>query len=137
MGCNEMNTLKIETPNGIKSKDVVYVTECNSLVFGYGIPSGYYYLDTYDECDGSCYIALKLDHIPKKPHKTMSYFTYNVSLDVIITLEDMFGDVIAKAVEDLDDMALLKLSKDIPQCEFKVELFKKVTTIQKKLKNKK
>ena len=47
---------------------------------GYSVPKGIYYFDTFDTDGGSCFIAKKLTDIPKKAHKKLSAFCYNVEL---------------------------------------------------------
>lgn len=131
MGCEEMNTLKTTTPDGlITSKSVVFYKGGKSN-FGYEVPQGYYYFDTYDECDGTCFIAVKLEHIPRKPHKAMSYFTYGVKLDMLTSLETKFGAMVEKARADLDEETLLKVVREIPNCEFKQMVFQKLNKVQK------
>ena len=134
MRCDEMNTLKTVTPDGsMKSKDVVFYCGGKSN-FGYDVAEGYYFLDSYDECDGTCFIAIKLDHIPKKPQKQIGFFTYGVSLDTLTSLEDMFGDVITKAREELDEVTLMSIINQLPNCEFKQNTFKTLNTVIKKNK---
>jgi len=132
----DLISLRSVTPDGaIKSKDAIFVQSCTSM-YGYVIKEGIYFLDTYDVLDGTCFIAVKNHHIPKQAHNKSSFFCYAVPFEVISSLEAKFGEMAKKAREDLDEVAMLNIIKQLPQCEYKVNLFKTLGTIQKKLKKK-
>jgi hypothetical protein len=56
---------------------------------------------------------------------------------MVSSLEDKFGDAIAKGVEELDEKGLKDIINQLPHCEFRMEVFKKLNTVQKKNDKKK